>query len=98
MSPIEIKPTTALEPREVELLEMIANPSLKEWAQKWQPKSGRSGARVFVALALLKDKTGTLDSLRKAISLNPRWRETAKANPDLQPFLNDPDFATLLGR
>jgi len=47
---------------------------------------------------VLKDKTGVLDSLGKAITLNPRWRATAKANPDFQPFLSDSDFATLLGR
>jgi len=35
---------------------------------------------------------------KEAVSLNPRWRATAKANPDFQPFLSDSDFATLLGR
>ena len=50
------------------------------------------------AQAALKDKDGALDSLRHAIDLNPQMRDWAKTNPDFAPFLNDPDFLTILGR
>jgi len=39
-----------------------------------------------------------LNSLKKAIDLNPRYKMTLQQIPDFQNYRNDPEFLKLSGR
>ncbi|MFV1975472.1 MAG: prenyltransferase, partial [Candidatus Scalindua sp.] len=50
------------------------------------------------AYSLLGEKDNMLNSLKKAIDLNPRYKMTLQQIPDFQRYRNDPEFLKLSGR
>ena len=49
------------------------------------------------AQALLSRKEDALNSLKKAIELNPGYKSVAKNNPDFSKLVGDADFLKMVG-
>ena len=47
--------------------------------------------------ALLGNHQQAVDSVTKAISLEPKYRKTARRDPDLESVRDDPELARVIG-
>ncbi|RPJ20059.1 MAG: hypothetical protein EHM35_19960, partial [Planctomycetaceae bacterium] len=59
------------------------------------PQSSDAQYNLAVAQAHLGEKMQALDSLRKAIELQPDLDAEAERDPDFQPLQADPDFRAI---
>jgi tetratricopeptide (TPR) repeat protein len=66
------------------------------WAIRADPKFAESYYNLSCVLAAEQEKEKSLEYLRKAIKLNPEYREKAKSDNDFNSVRGDKDFEALL--